>query len=79
MLGLVHSAEPVAPLLLRGLGGQVVPWAQACLAPLASLEAPEVQVLRAHPQFPVVPGSQEGPEGQGVHPCLVDLVVLAPH
>lgn len=76
---MARSAEPRAPLLLRGLGGQVAPWALACLAPPASLVAPEVQVRQAHPRYPVVLGSQEGPGGQGVHPCLVGLGGLGPH
>lgn len=79
VLTLAHSAGPGASLPLMGLGDLGGLWGLACLVPQASLVVPAVQAPRAPPQCLAVPGSQEGPGGQGVHPCLAGLGRLGPH
>lgn len=76
---MARSAGLGASLPLMGLGDRGGPLGPACLAPQANLAAPVVQAPLALPRCPAVPGSQEGPEGQGVRPCLVGRGGLGPH
>lgn len=79
VLRLAHSAGPGASLPPMGLGDRGGLWGLACLVPQASPVVPAVQAPRVPPQCLAVPGSQEGPGGRGVHPCLAGLGGLGPH